>query len=90
MASSNKVIRDINSLSAENWMGAATPQENEELLAALKEARNIEKTDKSFNQTETDEAVKNLTKITQQFQKVPANVTPINSPEKKSVNPIIK
>ena len=88
MASSHKVIKDINSLSAENWMGAATPQENEELLAALKEARNIEKSDKSFNQTETDQAVENLTRITQQFQKIPANVTPISSPEK--VNPNIQ
>ena len=69
-------------------MGAATPQVNEELLAALKEARNIEKSDKSFNQTETDQAVENLTRITQQFQKIPANVTPISSPEK--VNPNIQ
>ena len=86
MASSHKVIKDINSLSAENWMGAASASENEELLAALREARKIEKDDASFNQMETDEAVKNLTKITQQFQKVPASVTPLNSPEKQSVN----
>ena len=90
MASSNKVIKDINILSEENWMGGASEKENKELLAALKEAKSIEKADPSYNQSETDEAVKNLAKIAQQFQKIPPSVSPINSPEKQKVNPNVQ
>ena len=89
MASSNKVIKDINILSEENWMGGASEKENKELLAALKEAKSIEKADPSYNQSETDEAVKNLAKIAQEFQKIP-KISPINSPEKQKVNPNVQ
>ena len=89
MASSNKVIKDINILSEENWMGGASEKENKELLAALKEAKSIEKADPSYNQSETDEAVKNLAKIAQEFQKIP-KISPLNSPEKQKVNPNVQ
>ena len=71
-------------------MGGASEKENKELLAALKEAKSIEKADPSYNQSETDEAVKNLAKIAQQFQKIPPSVSPLNSPEKQKVNPNVQ